>query len=1295
MAPSTASGGGVVATGLPPPAAAPVVVVVEAGGSGLSTYSPISTLERQGYPTGSSLAAAAAGGGGGIGKRLYLFVKANRNCCVPGGVEGILKQRGQVGRTNSGGASSTGSSQLPPVAPGTAATTQGDVNGSAFGGGLDGDDPFSFLSCDGGSGDMDFFGGSSAAQGQQHQTAASGAGKRGAKNPMSFLKKVAKSTTQTLERGMHTLAIRADQGRNPDLVTVGVYGGGGGNGNALLLALTESQPLPSPTDGAEGIHFIVPLVVPGALAQQPNSGEDDVLTIKVWIRSGAALLQQAKAAKNFLVGQGQVHISDLRTSLQGGLRASYLNLSLQSSLVVDAKLSLCVVPDTKFPPICGRGWSLADPTFESYFATAAVPKPLYNLPLNQSYGFPYPPLGPAATLVATERTTESTVVLPIAAAVGKLTSEACAVSLRHSISAASVLQARRIDMQVGEYADVNVQIGSIQRSSTSSQHQHQQPLVSASLQRPDSVLEVELTQPQKLPPSPSADGNFVPAVSFRFFPKPCRTDVLPSLLQATGGRLPAAGFLLGNLHLQFTARSRSAASAAVPVVTPVNPFDDPLVSVMQQMPTSPVTEEVWDCVISLESLAQQQQQQGGTSQVQQFPVLDSKGQPVATVAMTITVQMQQATGSAVVPTAVPPARDGLVSLVGLSPLVPSVRPCLDYDADAMLIPASDPDAQRRQHQLYTMGMFVSHKYLEEHNRTIREADAKLLTERADSYKKTLAANSTATEDKLLPHQDRSPRPFRPSSSRSEVLLSGIPFNVHIASLSLNVMDPNNTDTKQEPLGGVFTNTTCGAPADHARGYGNVLKSMESASRPISGGLRRIELARQDLASTIVSLQTQLITAIASHFSMQRQAGRAPTHVPAGHPSIIPIQRKLYDAVQTFHHVTWICAMRRSSVFSQALGIAVTTFLSSLTEKWQTTWPSLWARHGYLLSFEGLLSAAGNELGMIEDASVGIAMLHRVSLVLVRDDGDRNRASRIAVPGSPYLKWIELSTSGQYDQRQFILQIGMVPSYYDQRVPAILQNCPIRIFSLLFEVGVDIRQWGAHAGSNMMTQFDRGQGDKSSASNGNEKSTEAPAGLIEDEDDDVGIQDDDVLVQLNSEAFRLLNTYAHLISPANSPATATAQKSTHPLLEKLYQHIVSSAGKIDHNILDEAASLAQQLGGGAAVFCKSGKDRTAMHSTFKQAQFAYRFREQTQPSTSGGDVAGGPSGGIIPAVLQDAAVLRVHGTRLPICEKNVGQAKYAFNSLQVQFMPDALKPPMNTLAGFLKGGKVFSGGGIES
>lgn len=263
------------------------------------------------------------------------------------------------------------------------------------------------------------------------------------------------------------------------------------------------------------------------------------------------------------------------------------------------------------------------------------------------------------------------------------------------------------------------------------------------------------------------------------------------------------------------------------------------------------------------------------------------------------------------------------------------------------------------------------------------------------------------------------------------------------------------------------------------------------------------------------------------------------------------------------------------------------------------------------------------------------------------------------------------------------------------------------------------------------------------------------GLIDDDDDDVGVVDSDVLVALNYEALRKMNCYAHAISPQdilldrvqadmafvfapkNTPEGANQDAArdplpVHPSLSSLHSHILSSAGRMNHSILDEAATIAQQLGGGGVVFCKSGKDRTAMHVTYKQAQFAARYRDNNN----------------MQAILRDATLMRLHGTRLPICEKNVGQALYvseaknrvartaavltsrhggdgampfcfvdvlcvgaagadaaavvatrfpqAFNSLQTKFMPDALKPPMGTLAGFLKGGEIFkSGGGIES
>lgn len=86
----------------------------------------------------------------------------------------------------------------------------------------------------------------------------------------------------------------------------------------------------------------------------------------------------------------------------------------------------------------------------------------------------------------------------------------------------------------------------------------------------------------------------------------------------------------------------------------------------------------------------------------------------------------------------------------------------------------------------------------------------------------------------------------------------------------------------------------------------------------------------------------------------------------------------------------------------------------------------------------------------------------------------------------------------------------------------------------------------------------------------------------------------------------------------------------------------------------------------------------MQVTFKQAQFLQRFLERKDANIPFEDVD--PS---FDELFANATLMRIHGTRVPICEKNAGESKYAFNPLQAKFMPDALKPPPIALAGFLK------------
>lgn len=69
-------------------------------------------------------------------------------------------------------------------------------------------------------------------------------------------------------------------------------------------------------------------------------------------------------------------------------------------------------------------------------------------------------------------------------------------------------------------------------------------------------------------------------------------------------------------------------------------------------------------------------------------------------------------------------------------------------------------------------------------------------------------------------------------------------------------------------------------------------------------------------------------------------------------------------------------------------------------------------------------------------------------------------------------------------------------------------------------------------------------------------------------------------------------------------------------------------------------------------------------------------------SGGGTGVAGTGGGWRTAdrsgALRDANVLRAHGSRLLVAEKNVGRPLYSFNALQRQFIPELYQPPVQTI-----------------
>lgn len=172
--------------------------------------------------------------------------------------------------------------------------------------------------------------------------------------------------------------------------------------------------------------------------------------------------------------------------------------------------------------------------------------------------------------------------------------------------------------------------------------------------------------------------------------------------------------------------------------------------------------------------------------------------------------------------------------------------------------------------------------------------------------------------------------------------------------------------------------------------------------------------------------------------------------------------------------------------------------------------------------------------------------------------------------------------------------------------------------------------------------------------------------------------------INMRAMKELNRYCHAVKQvtvalinqqqrsgalSSESAQAKIRSNVHPLMCHLHELILSSnLGDKNVEMLVEAERLCLMLGGSRVTFCKSGKDRTGMACTLEQSrQLGERFG--CGMSTS--------------RLLRDANIMRVHGCRLMVCEKNIGRKVYSINKLQAQFLPTVFRPPNEVCEDLLK------------
>ncbi|XP_035705264.1 inositol polyphosphate-4-phosphatase type I A isoform X2 [Folsomia candida] len=152
---------------------------------------------------------------------------------------------------------------------------------------------------------------------------------------------------------------------------------------------------------------------------------------------------------------------------------------------------------------------------------------------------------------------------------------------------------------------------------------------------------------------------------------------------------------------------------------------------------------------------------------------------------------------------------------------------------------------------------------------------------------------------------------------------------------------------------------------------------------------------------------------------------------------------------------------------------------------------------------------------------------------------------------------------------------------------------------------------------------------------------------------------------NLDNFARLNEYYRRFKKLTLPVKFTskrnqvAEPNVDILLDKMHSELLSKKKK-NVDVIHFSAQICRALMGLRFTNCKSGKDRTSMSVTLEQAQILSHEYDLAEHEFQ---------------LALDA--MRSEGCRRENTLKNIGQRKYAFNSLQAFALPKAYRPPPGT------------------
>ncbi|EQC33211.1 hypothetical protein SDRG_09195 [Saprolegnia diclina VS20] len=169
---------------------------------------------------------------------------------------------------------------------------------------------------------------------------------------------------------------------------------------------------------------------------------------------------------------------------------------------------------------------------------------------------------------------------------------------------------------------------------------------------------------------------------------------------------------------------------------------------------------------------------------------------------------------------------------------------------------------------------------------------------------------------------------------------------------------------------------------------------------------------------------------------------------------------------------------------------------------------------------------------------------------------------------------------------------------------------------------------------------------------------------------VGAQGIELQTRVNEKSLKALQKYLASLNSSPGLVHSCASLRLEPLAT-----LIGSTEKKNTRILLEASDNVRRMNGGRVTFCKSGKDRTAMSVTLDQARILGSTWKQAtvlmKESTMEKEWL---------EIKPIANLMREYGVRIEVAKKNVGQARYSFNSLQRKCLPKIYRPSHAAIQG---------------